>query len=259
MTQVFDEVSVVGIDGCKKGWCCSFFDQGLVRIIVIERIDELHRVFPNLKNILIDIPVGLSSKGQTRDLDQFARHHLKPGNTSSLFTAPAREALHSNDYYQACQKNFEITGKKISIQCWNISQKTLEVDNYLLRNSPMKGILHEAHPEICFKYLNNNTLLSYRKHEKKAKGIKERLKILSKFYKDIYSPFEQALALYNRKELKSDDVVDAICLNIVGELGVRYGFDQISGGAPIDEHGIDLKLYYFNPARHKSIQLIHLP
>ena len=251
MTKVYENVSVIGIDGCKKGWCCCFDDKEKIKVIVIEKIDQFRLIFPKAQYVLIDIPIGLSSKKNIRDLDQFARQHLKPGRTSSVFTAPVRDAIFASSYQQACERNFHITGKKISIQCWNISKKILEVDNFLDRNKSMKSILHEAHPEICFKHLNYNELLSFSKHEKKEGGLKERLIILSKYHQGIYSSFDQAISTHKRKELKADDIVDSMCLYVVGQLGAKYGFDKIIGTSMKDEKDIYMKLFYFDPRRIK--------
>jgi predicted RNase H-like nuclease len=202
--------------------------------------------------VLIDIPIGLESKTHRRDLDLYARQHLKPGSSSAIFTPPAREALKAANYKEACDTNMLISGKKISIQSWNISKKILEVDNLITHNESLRSIIHECHPEICFKYLNDNHPLIYSKRAKARLGIEERLNILSKYYGDIHESFQRAASKYSSAELKADDILDSLCLYMVGNLGTRYGFNKITGSTLADEYNIDLNLYYFNPAKIKT-------
>jgi predicted RNase H-like nuclease len=246
MNGSFDGALIIGIDGCKKGWCCSFGHNGKIKTIVIETIDQVKYFFPYVQHILIDIPIGLESKTHKRDLDRFARKQLSPGPTSAIFTPPAREALNAADYREACDTNFEISGKKISIQSWNISKKILEVDTLICQNASLKRIFHECHPEICFKYLNNNRPLASRKHAKSRLGIEERLRILSNYHEDIYASFQRTDDEFSRNELKADDIVDSFCLFVVGKLGALHGFSKITGTKLTDEHGIDLCLHYFD-------------
>ena len=252
MTKGIEHASIIGIDGCKGGWCCSYAHQGAIRTIVIETIEQLVTYFPFAKQVLIDIPIGLESKTHKRDLDQFARVHLKPNRTSSLFTPPARDALNAANYQEACEVNHMVTGKKISIQSWNISEKIRETDHFIRSNQAFKSIVHEAHPEICFKYLNNGKLPTFRKQEKGFKGIKERLTILSKYNKDVFTSFEFNISKYDRSIVKPDDVVDSMCLYTVANLGDRYGFSKITGCTLKDEYDIDLNLYFVDVKNHST-------
>jgi predicted RNase H-like nuclease len=245
--NLFVSPSIIGIDGCKTGWVCSFDHKGKIRTIVIEKIELVKDIFPSAHHVLIDIPIGLESKTHKRDLDLYARKHLATGVTSSVFTPPSREAVMAHNYEEACQINFEISGKKISIQSWNIAKKILEVDNLILLNKSMHRIFHESHPEVCFQYLNDNRPLTYRKRAKARRGIDERLQILSMYKEDIHEAFKQAYNEHKCHELKVDDIVDSLCLFVVGELGTLYGFSKVTGTTKFDEYGINLNLYYFDP------------
>ena len=257
MNNSFDNSSIIGIDGCKKGWFCSFDHEGKVTTIVIEKISEVKDIFPSAQHVLIDIPIGLESKNYKRDIDRYARKHLPTGATSSIFTPPSRDAIMANNYEEACQINLEISGKKISIQSWNIAKKILETDKLIRHDKLLKRIFHESHPEICFQYLNDNRPLEYPKRAKAGCGIEERLRILSKYDKNTDTAFKHAHAKYGKNEVKADDIVDSLCLYVVGKLGSRFGFGKVTGTTFRDEYGIDLILYYFDPRNPTSELTTH--
>ena len=112
----------VGIDGYIDGWCCCIINDGFT----IELHKNLTTLFENIgiNNLtLIDMPVGLSSKNFERFIDFKLRTYLPKNKKSSVFTAPCREAVLSNDYNSAKKANQIITNRSISIQSWNISKK----------------------------------------------------------------------------------------------------------------------------------------
>ena len=165
----------VGIDGYIDGWCCCIIHDG----VRIELHKNLTTLFENIgiNNLtLIDMPVGLSSKNFERFIDFKLRTYLPKNKKSSVFTAPCREAVLSNDYNSAKKANQIITNRSISIQSWNISKKIKELDGFLISQKKNKLTIKESHPEFCFVNLNNNNPLIHSK--KTNEGYKERLSIL---------------------------------------------------------------------------------
>lgn len=240
-------MKVVGIDGCNGGWCVVSNEKDQLKL---EVISSFHKVIQNhsmASIILVDIPIGLGSRDVTRDVDHFARKLLDAKRQSSLFIPPNREAIAASDYASAKEINKEITGKKISIQSWNISHKIREVDQFILNNPELNKQIREAHPEICFKFLNDGIDLNYSKNASGRKGIKERISILSRYESTTSDFVNRAYRQHPARLVRIDDILDAFCLAITANLGLLHGFQQITGSQTQDASGIEMSLYYFDP------------
>lgn len=204
-------MNIIGIDACRSGWCG-------VGVIDHQKIwgcfgslRELTNFYPNLQRVLIDIPIGLSSKNFSRTVDAKARAYLGQ-RKSSIFSPPCREAIYAHNYKDALNINKGICGKGISIQAYNISQKIKEIDEWT-DTKPEAIKIFEAHPELCFKTLNLNQDLEFSKHVKA--GIAERLNILLQTDDSLKVIYEDLLKEYKRSQLKRDDILDAMALYLI--------------------------------------------
>lgn len=233
-------MSIAGIDGCKKGWLLVKYSNNY-SFGVYQNISELIKDNEDLKRILIDIPIGLSSKKLERTIEKKLRSELK-NKHSSVFNPPCREALYEKDYITAKQKNIEIEGKSLSIQSYNISKKIKEIDEYLSLNPQIEII--ESHPELCFKYLNNGNILLSKKS--KYNGLQERKNILFGYDEKLKDLFELIENNTLRKDVARDDISDAICLCLVNKLGSKENLSFIKDIIASDEKGIKIKLAYYN-------------
>lgn len=243
-------MTVIGIDGCRTGWCVATFEHDQLQVGLYRTLDEIIKDSDRPSAILIDTPIGLGDKTLTRDVDIFARDVLKPIRHQSIFMPPVREALQAGSYEAAKAINQSITGKMISIQSWNIAQKIKDADSFLLRRPEYKSIVHEAHPEICFTYLNQGRIPVNRKNATNGCGIEERLNILLKYQENIRSVFEKATTAFKASQVKKDDIIDALCLAITAKYGLFYGFEKITGSNKMDAQAIEMSIYYFNPTKH---------
>ena len=90
-----------------------------------------------------------------------------------------------------------------------IRKSVNDVDLFLQGNPQWKNILNESHPEVCFVILNGGELMKFKKTE--VEGLKERLNILQLYGIDTIAITEHLL--YNKY---GDDVLDAVCLALVG-------------------------------------------
>ena len=171
--------------------------------------------------ILIDIPIGLKeSDKEERKCDREARAFLGPKRGSSIFRVPVRMTVYCKGTYKKASKiNYDLTTKKISKQTYYLCKKIREVDEFICSNnstSNITSILHESHPEVCFRLLSGKNL----KYSKKTiKGFNERIKIIKHFNKDIDSFIT---GIYENKnfgktEVKPDDVLDASVLAITAK------------------------------------------
>lgn len=250
MQKKQNQVTVLGIDGCRSGWCVAALQGGYLEVSLKSTLDEIVAAFPHFELALIDMPIGLGDKHLGRDLEQEARKELSPVRHQSIFTPPVREAITALSYAEAKEINQRITGKKISIQSWNISPKIEELDLFLGKNPSFQRQIFESHPEICFKYLNGGVIPSLPKSAHNNAGIEQRLTILNKYYGKIRKIYEQARGQLSGSSVKNDDIVDALCLAAVAHFGNLYRFQKIIGLNKTDTQGIDMAMYYYNPLLH---------
>ena len=230
----------LGVDGFINGWCCSSFNEEM--IISIKPAVETIFIDDKFVRILIDIPIGLSSIKFKRKIDYDLRKLLPKGRKNSVFNAPSRISVYSKNYHEAKMNELCTNGKSISIQSWNISNKIKEVDEFLCLNPKFLNLVHESHPELCFYYLNQKTPLSCNK--KTNEGIKERIEILSRYYKNSHEVLYESFNKYKKHGLKKDDIADAMALSISAKNWVNNGKRTIEHHPKIDEKGIPIGIYF---------------
>jgi len=247
----------LGVDGCRGGWLAvrlSLFGDWEV---------NLFRSFSHLWDrhsaaalILVDIPIGLkqgsraksSGERQERRCDKEARK-LLGSRRAAVFRVPCRPAVYASSYDKALAKNKTLTGKRIFKAAWNISGKIREVDELLVHHPEMRKSVRESHPELCFWSLNGCRPLKYPKS--RENGARERLDLLQSIYPASETILNQTLASYSRKELKKDDILDALA----AALTARLGFDNLSSLPPqpeIDSQGLPMEMVYFLLMFHES-------
>jgi len=247
----------LGVDGCRGGWLA-------VRLSLFSDWEvNLFRSFSHLWDrhaaaalILVDIPIGLkqgsrasgSVERQERRCDKEARKLLGL-RRSSVFRVPCRPAIYAASYDEGIAKNEELTGTRIFRATWNIASKIREVDELLLKYPEMRKSVRESHPELCFWSLNGCRPLQYPKSWEK--GIWERLELLQSIYPAAETLLSQTLASYPRKEVRKDDILDALAAALTAKLG----FDNLSSLPPqseIDSQGLPMEMVYFLLMFHKS-------
>jgi predicted RNase H-like nuclease len=210
--------SVLGVDGCRAGWISVETKNQLHwNIEMFSTIQDLWERYSKALLILIDIPIGLRDNGPLPRLcDESARKFLTRKRSSSIFPTPCRLTLSALNYIEANEINRSKTGKGLSKQTWNITDKIKEVDKLLRNNMKAQNIFIESHPEACFAALNESLMQYYKKTDE---GIKERLSILKKYYKDIKSHVSKVIELYNNRGLEVDDILDAWILAVSASRG----------------------------------------
>ncbi|MCB0650670.1 MAG: DUF429 domain-containing protein [Saprospiraceae bacterium] len=235
-------MAIAGVDGCKKGWLMIKYDNDRYTYAVHENFTGLIGAHSDLQRIFIDIPIGLSSDDFIRTVESSLRKEL-PGRQSTVFNPPCREALKFTDYESAKSINQKTEGKSLSIQSFFISSKIKEVDDFLLKGNRQLEI-YESHPELCFKYLNPPQQVLLTK-KSKNEGIKDRLAILEKYDPEISPLYHDILGNTQRKDVKKDDIVDAICLCLANRLAGPAGLSFIKDKQARDDAGIDIKIAYY--------------
>jgi predicted RNase H-like nuclease len=139
-------MSVVGIDGCKRGWIAiALDDDSTTRGVFVERLDDLGAALDDVHAVAIDIPIGLPSTGR-RQADDAARQLLGP-RRNSVFYAPVRDAITAATHGDASAISKRITGHGISRQSFALAPKILEAEQWAASTTVP---VWEVHPEVSF-------------------------------------------------------------------------------------------------------------
>jgi predicted RNase H-like nuclease len=201
--------SYVGVDGCSGGWLAVDYDPdtGGVDHGLYETFTTIVDDHAGADRLLVDMPVGLPETGRRR-CDEAARERLG-SRASTVFFAPCRAVLYAPDHETASALNREHTGYGLSIQAWHLVPKIREVDDVLRASAEARATVAEAHPELCFAAFGEGPVA-----EPKATpaGRRERLDRLAPLVSDVDGVYESCLEAYLRKEVKRDDVLDAMVL-----------------------------------------------
>ena len=197
---------VFGIDGCRYGWVVAEEKpRGGISIKLIESLNYLESIISQKSIAGIDIPLAIHEKG-FRMADAEARTLLK-SRASTIFSAPALDTLHSDNYTAACEINESICGKKISKQSWFLFSKIKEARKIFCK--PNKKIkLYEVHPELSFMAMNGMRVIELGK--KTDEGFKMRYKLVKKLFPKF--DFEKIRASFKRCDIADDDILDAIAV-----------------------------------------------
>ena len=238
-------MSVVGIDGCPKGWCCVELIGDHWSADVLDDIDQVWGYFKESELLLIDIPIGLWDEGTLqRRCDELARKRLKV-RRSSVFTPPLRSSLGLGSYEAASAHNHQRSGRKLSKQAWGIAPKIAEVDAFLAREPAARGVLREAHPELLFSCLNGNVPMAFGKKGKDAKqGKAERRQVLAQhfpFTEEVVANIRQHFLV---KDVADDDVCDALVAAVSAKLCVANGTLTLPGVPDVDSRGLPMEMVY---------------
>ncbi len=233
---------VASIDGCPYGWVMVSYYQGHYSISIHKQIKEIvnDESFP--ERILIDMPMGLATPTHPRSIDQTLRREMGK-RSSTVFNTPCKAAVYEDDFTKAKQLNFKEEGKSLSIQSLNIKSKIKQLDVFLNQHRGKIEFI-ESHPELCFKYFNKGIVETKKSTEQ---GRNERLEILSQYDDTILKVYNTGIAQYKRKDVRPDDLIDALCLCLANHMAKKNGFSFITDDYTFSEDGLPYKVAYWEP------------
>lgn len=233
----------VGVDGCRAGWFAVEMNwNGEWACDIFSDIGEIwQRRSPASAPILIDIPIGLATDG-ARTCDVMARKVLK-NRASSVFPVPCRKALAAMNYQDASQINFQETGKKLSVQTWNITARIREVDEFLIAVPQARGLIRESHPEVGFWALAGAQPMNFNK--KTADGHWERKRVLTHHLPLCEDIIASARSNFTGKDLATDDILDALALAVTG-LSPPQTIVSFPPNPPRDSRQLCMEIVYTN-------------
>lgn len=235
-------MKTLGIDGCRAGWIAISLDDDNAGYWLLESNAELKKFFEEFDRIFIDVPIGLTDDQYVRKCDEELKDILGPDYQASIFNPPIRPALHAPTYAEASMISYETTGKKISIQAWNITPNIKIVDQYLQNNEDMREKVFESHPELLFRILNGNNSILQKKATKK--GLRHRLGLLKKQSKYADDFFRDIKEEYRRNQVDEDDIVDAMSLALFALRSVDNDIKSLPDKPPVDSTGLPMAIHY---------------
>lgn len=235
-------MKTLGIDGCRAGWIAISLDQDNAGYWLLESSEELGKYFEKFDRIFIDVPIGLTDEEYVRKCDEKLRDVLGPDYRASVFNPPIRPALYAPTYAEASMTSFEITGKKISTQAWNITPNIKVVDQFLQQNEDLRDKVFESHPELLFQRLNGGNSILQKKATKK--GLRHRLGLLKKHSEFADDFFRDIKEEYRRNQVDEDDIVDAMSLALFAQRSVDGDLKTLPEDPPVDSKGLKMAIHY---------------
>nr|WP_282432339.1 MULTISPECIES: DUF429 domain-containing protein [unclassified Dehalobacter] len=232
----------VGIDGCKGGWLVVAISNETFEVGKFKTIEEICIRYQGADSLLIDIPIGLpESKVDVVKRPDNELRTLLSKKASSVFNTPFRQIVYAADEKIAWELNRELDAKQTPISM-ALCKAIKQVDVFLQNNPQWKNRLLESHPEYCFYLLNGGIPLEDNKRD--DYGQEKRIDIL----KDCFSESQAVIETYkkqNKLRKKIDDVLDALCLAIVGRLGCNDGYRTIPDLPYQDCTGLNMQITVF--------------
>jgi len=216
-------MTYMGIDGCRGGWIVAIIDkEGKLGHLVIPSLNDLPDISPQLA--LIDIPLDFADQSY-RPCEIAAQLLLGSRKRASIFLTPHRSAVFAINYSEANRLNRLYLGKGLSKQSWNICNKIKEATMFIAQRPEIP--LFEAHPELCFYFLNDCKPLLSKKSL--SEGAADRLRIIAEHEPNYLQVITDTIKATKRKTVKLDDIIDATIL------AIRAKAANIQT-APVDRH-----------------------
>lgn len=243
-------VRVAGVDGCKAGWVAAVSTGSQPPVLhVLQRFTQLFEGPRAADIVAVDMPIGLPDRvaGSGRGPEQLVRP-LLGARQSSVFSIPARPAVHAEDYARACDLALATSDppRKVSKQGFHLFPKIREIDALLRAPAGPAGRVFEVHPELAFRTMRGTPLT----HPKKIRGVinpagmaeRRALLIAAGLPADIVEARPPRGA-------GADDALDALAALVVARhiaAGRGRPFPDPPGR---DSHGLPIAIWSFSPDR----------
>lgn len=235
-------MKTVGLDGCRAGWIAISLDEENAGYWLLESDEAFAEVIGEYDRIFIDVPIGLEDDSYVRECDELLRKRLGPDYKASVFNPPIRPALYAPTYGEASMISYEATGKKVSIQAWNITPNIQLLDRLLQKHEKYREKVFESHPELLFQILNGGNSILQKKATKK--GIRHRLGLLKEVSKYADDFFRDIKEEYRRNQVDEDDILDAMVLGEFARRSVEGSLRTIPDNPPADSTGLPMAIHY---------------
>lgn len=228
-----------GIDGCNGKWLSVGLSELDYHIQLFDHISEACEFFRETDRVLLDMPIGLAESPADSRPEPELRRNLK-GKAASVFNVPCRQALAESDHPAASSMNRCILRKGLSRQTFNIMPGIREVDRFLESHPHWKDRLWESHPEYCFALLNAGVPIA--ENKRTPEGALARLDLLTVSEPRAPMILKTFQELYPKLERKTDDLLDALVLAVIGRISLERGTVSLPEVPPRDLRGIPMRI-----------------
>ena len=235
-SELLKDTLCIGVDGCKGGWIAAVIEREEFRVEKYTKIDDIVERYPEFDEFLVDMVIGFPSNDTHIRPDTTARKIIA-ARSSTIFAVPSRQAVYAESEEEQVQKNREALGKGLAKQTMAIIPKMREVDVFLNQVSMYKNVIKESHPEVCFARLNGSVVMSKKSD---TLGMRERVHILNRFLPKLTQNY--VLQLAKMYKCNADDIIDAICLAITGNLNLQGRGETIPKNPMTDEMGMVMQM-----------------
>lgn len=229
----------VGVDWCKGKWLAVKQENSILEYRKFINIEELCQEYSDADAMLIDIPIGLpeSEEESIKRPDRLVSKMLGK-NKSSVFNVPFRQIAMAEDKAEAWDLSRKLNAK-MQPTGMGLRYSIKQVDMFLQNNEQWKNRLIESHPEYAFMTLNYNKPLKFSKNTQE--GQEERIAILNSYCDGVVQLIEKYKTdVPSRKKI--DDLLDALCLSVIGQLGLENGFCSIPKNPYKDYTGLKMQI-----------------
>lgn len=216
------------MDGWKGRWVAARLNGRAVTLTVLFDAAAVLAV-PGIEVVAIDMPIGLSDDG-VRTCDVAARQQL-PGAASSVFPSPVRPVLRTTSYDEARMTSIAASGRSLSVQTFALVPAIRSLDDAL--GDPPDPRVHEIHPELCFRALDER--VSDRKAS--VNGLAQRIRALEPVM-DVLDGLAEAAA-----DLPLVDALDA-CAAAWSAQRIADGHADFVGDDRRDARGRPMRIWW---------------
>jgi predicted RNase H-like nuclease len=223
-------VAVLGVDGWRGQWVGARLDGRTVRLQLLDDAAAVLAV-PDVEVIGIDMPIGLSDDG-VRACDVQAKELLAPrGAASSVFPAPVRAVLATDDYAEARALSRAATSPPFapSAQAFQLVRSIRALDDAL--GEPPDTRVNEVHPELSFTALHSGVA----DPKVTARGVAQRL-IALRVVMDV-----DAALLDAPPRVPAIDALDA-CAAAWSAARIAAGTAECVGDGSLDARGRPMRI-----------------
>ncbi|MBU6145859.1 MAG: DUF429 domain-containing protein [Paenibacillaceae bacterium] len=205
-------------------------------------IEDICTRYADADAVLIDIPIGLPETAQeASDRPERLLRSALGKKARSVFPVPFRQQVYALSRATAWELNRLLHAKQTPMSM-AICPAIRQVDAWLQRNPEWKNRLCESHPEYVFLLLHDHVPLLHQKNT--PEGVSERISILRTYVANVEEVVQAYCTTY--RTTKNDDVLDALCLAVIGQEGLHHGFVTIPEVPQKDASGLYMHIVVGN-------------
>lgn len=235
-------MKVIGIDPCLGGWFGVMVSEDCWKVNVFATIKDIINTWDDSDLFLVNLPIGLQQgSSEERKCDLEARKLLESFNSFDLPSVPCREAIYCSSFGVANIVNKRLTGRKISTRLWDVVDRIKELDEFLIKNTNFRDRFKECNSEIGYLVLHGKLMINSRTV---LAGYSERRDVLRKIYPNTDNILEHSVKSFRRKDLKVENVLDALCIALHGYIGLESGFCKMPVQAEYDNNGLRMQIEF---------------